>query len=112
MNKRKGYTPDMPARLYAFFRDYSEGGAPSLTKFAIRIGVTLEELESWREAEEFDRACRECSEIRRDYLIDAALTKRHDSSLTKFLLASEFGMGEEDRTGDGRLEVTLEVLGE
>ena len=111
MSKKK-YTADMPGKIYAFFRDYADLGAPSLTKFAARVGITLEELRCWRENAEFDRACKECAELRRDYLIDAALSKRHDSSLTKFLLAAEFGMGEEEGAGDNRLEVTLEVLGE
>lgn len=108
--RKKEYTADMPARIYAFFRDFSESGAPSLSKFARCCGVTLSELESWRGNDEFDRACLECSEIRRDYLIDAALTKRHDSSFSKFLLTSEFGMGETDRSDERQLDVTLEVI--
>lgn len=108
--KKKKYTPDMPAKLYAFFRDYAESGVPSLSKFAVRSGVTLEELHSWEENEEFKRAVAECSEIRRDYLIDAALAKRHDSSFTKFLLAAEYRMGEDAGGGDSSLQVTLEVI--
>ena len=108
--RKKEYTADMPARIYAFFRDFCEGGAPSFSKFARRCGVTLSELEVWRGNEDFDRACRECGEIRRDYLIDAALTKRHDSSFSKFLLTAEFGMGEDDRSGERQLDVTIEVI--
>ena len=110
MTRETKYSEDMPKRIYTFFRGYSEAGAPSLVKFAMQTGVTLEELRSWRENSEFDRACRECAEIRRDYLIDAALTRRYDGSMTKFLLSTEFGMGEDEH--DGRLEVTLEVMGE
>ena len=108
--RKKEYTNDMPAKIYAFFRDFSEGGAPSFSKFARRCGITLAELSEWRGNEDFDRACLECSEIRRDYLIDAALTKRHDSSFSKFLLTSEFGMGETDRSDERQLDVTLEVI--
>lgn len=108
--KKKEYTKDIPAKLYAFFRDYSESGAPSLSKFAVRCGVTLKELEEWRADAEFDRACAECAELRRDMLIDAALTKRHDASFTKFLLTAEFGMGESAKDADGRLEVSIEVV--
>ena len=107
--RKKEYTPDMPARLYSFFRDYAEGGAPSLSKFAVRSGVTLAELIGWQENEEFRLACAECSEIRRDYLIDAALTRRHDPSFSKFLLSAEFGVGEGE-AADRSLEVTLEVI--
>lgn len=108
--KKKEYTKDMPARLYAYFRGFAESGAPSLLKFAVAQGVTLAELESWRTNAEFDRACIECAEIRRDMLIDAALTKRHDASFTKFLLTAEFEMGEGAREGNGALEVLIEVV--
>ncbi len=107
--KKKSYTKDLPKRMYSYFCTFSESGAPSFGKFARSIGVTLEELESFRVHGNFDRAWRECSEIRRDYLIDSALTKRHDSSFSKFLLGIEFKM-DEDKNEDGRLDVTLEVL--
>ena len=106
------YTSDMPRRLYSFFLGYSEAvGAPSFSKFARSIGATLREVESFREHTEFDRAYEECNEIRRDYLIDNALCKRFDGSLTKFLLTTEFGMGEEkEDAADNRFDFTLEVL--
>ena len=95
--------------MYAFFRGYDGCGAPpSFSKFAGSIGVTLKNLESLRVKKKFDEAYRECSEIRRDYLIDGALTKRYDSSFTKFLLNSEFGMGDEEL--DEALTVRLEVV--
>ena len=98
--------------MYSYFINFSDtAGAPSYEKFARHIGVTLDELEGYRKHSEFDRAYRECSEIRRDYLIDAALTKRFDSSATKFVLSSEFGMGEkEKKEEDTTLSVTVEIL--
>ena len=106
------YTKDMPRKLYTFFITYSDSArAPSFMKFAKSIGITLDELERFREHSEFERAYRECNEIRRDYLIDGALTKRYDSSLVKFLLSAEFGMGDKDKEKeDTGLAVTLEVL--
>jgi hypothetical protein len=83
-------------------------GAPSFTKFARSIGVTREDVETFREHKEFERAYRECNEIRRDYLIDNALTRRHDPSFVKFLLTTEFGMGEDD--ADSTLDVRVEVI--
>ena len=102
----------MPRKLYSYFHSYSEAtSAPSFTKFARSIGITLDELKSFRIHKNFERAYRECNEIRRDYLIDMALTKRFDSSLVKFLLSAEFGMGEDDVTDeDKNVSVTLEVL--
>ena len=109
-NKRKEYSMDMPARVYAFFRDWAEAGVPSLSKFAVRCGVTLAQLCEWRKNAEFDRACTECGEIRRDILIDAALARRHDASFTKFLLTAEFGMGDAAAVGAEGLDVSIEVV--
>ncbi len=97
--------------MYTFFIGYSDIGAPSVAKFARSVGATLEDIESWRGHKEFERAYRECSEIRRDYLIDNALARRFDASTVKFLLSAEFMMGEEKNDGEaGRLDVTLEVV--
>lgn len=112
--KRKiKYTDELPRQLYTFFISQCAEGAPSFDKFARSIGATLEEIEHLRKHREFDRAYRECSEIRRDYLIDSALTRRYDPSFVKFLLTAEFGMGEKDKEKeDTGLVVTLEVLGD
>ena len=109
--KRTKYVPDMPHRLYTFFISYSDVGAPSFDKFARSVGATLADVEAWRRHGEFERAYRECSEIRRDYLIDNALAKRYDASTVKFLLTTEYRMGEDDAEGDGnRLDVRVEVI--
>ena len=111
MKRKQKYDRDMPRRLYTYFASYGDAkGAPSFSKFAKNLGSTLAEIESWRKHSEFDRAWKECNEIRRDYLIDAALGKQFDSSLVKFLLQFEFGMGEKKETDDGELAVTLEIL--
>ena len=101
---------DMTRKMYIFFRDYADSGVPSFSKFARSVGITLAELESERVSEEFDRAYRECNEIRRDYLIDNALTRRHDPSFTKFLLSSEFSMGDDDDDDTRSLDVRIEVV--
>jgi hypothetical protein len=106
--KKAGYKRDYPRIMYLYFSGYDEAhGAPSFSKFARRIGVTVAELEGFRKRKEFDAAWRECSEIRRDYLIDSALSKRHDASFTKFLLGEEL-------TTDTQPEfkLTLEVVNE
>ena len=107
------YTTDLPRRLYTFFLNYDGHGAPSFQKFARSIGQTLTDIERYRRHGEFERAYQECSEIRRDYLIDNGLVKRFDSSFTKFLLSSEYGMGDAKTTNeDKELKVTLEVIGD
>ena len=110
--KNTKYSADMPRKLYSFFVGYSDShGVPSFSKFARSIGATLADIEEFLTHEEFRRAYDECNEIRRDYLIDNALCKRLDGSLTKFLLASEFGMGEyKDGSADKDIEFTLRVI--
>jgi hypothetical protein len=88
--KKRRYRASLPREMYLYFVSFDEQvGAPSFSKFARKIGVSLGELEAMREHVHFDEAYRECSEIRRDYLIDRALTKRFDPSLVKYLLESE-----------------------
>ncbi len=110
MNKKRKtkYSSDLPRRMYGFFTAYSDAGVPSFSKFARSIGATLAELEGFRSRKEFDRAYRECSEIRRDYLIDNALNKRFDSSFTKYLLSIEYGEAE-NASENGDLTLRLEV---
>ena len=105
--KKRGYEKDLPRRLYTFFIGYDdEKSAPSLQKFARANGYTTEELLAFRKRKDFERAFRECSEIRRDYLIDRGLTKRFDASFVKYLLDGE----RPTDTEDSSLSVTLEVL--
>ena len=102
------YKKALPRLIYTYFVTYNETfGAPSIAKFARSIGATVAEIESFRTHGEFDRAYRECNEIRRDYLIDNALSKRFDSSLVKYLL--DLDIKTEVASGEG-LEVTLRVL--
>ena len=102
------YRKDLAKKMYLYFANYSEpSGIPSFDKFARSIGATLDELSAFRKKGRFDRAWRECSEIRRDYLIDMALTKRFDSSFSKFLLSLETDGGEGE---GGELSLSLEVI--
>ena len=107
------YTNDLPRRLYTFFLSYDGPGVPSFSKFARSIGATTSDVERYRRHGEFERAYQECSEIRREYLIDNGLVKRFDSSFTKFLLSSEYAMGDTDGTdGEKEMKVTIEVIGD
>ena len=112
--KKAKYTSDLPRRLYTYFAGYSGMGAPSLSKFARESGLTHADLLQFKEKnKEFRRACEEFSELRRDYLIDNALGKKQDASMTKFILAAEFGMGEDRDSGSGEpIMVTVEVIGD
>ena len=110
---KKKYIRDLPRRMYSFFISYSDIGAPSFAKFARSVGITTADIERYRKRSEFERAYQECSEIRRDYLIDNGLVKRFDSSLAKFILTSEYQMGEKKITDEDKsIQVTLEVIGD
>ena len=105
--KTKKYDKGLPRQMYSFFISYSESEPPSFLKFARSIGVTTEDIESYRRHSEFDRAYKECNEIRRDYLIDRALTKRYDPSLVKFLLTAEYGAGEDAPDDNINVRITV-----
>lgn len=110
MKRKGGYRRDLPRAMYTYFLGYSDRTShPSFSKFARSIGITTQELESYREHTEFDRAYRECNEIRRDYLIDAALTKRFDPTFTRYLLSE---CEDEGSNGESDVHFTLEVLSE
>ena len=107
MKQDDKYRAEMPRLMYEYFNRFADVGAPSFDKFARSVGLTLEDVQGFREHEEFERAYRECSEIRRDYLTDNALSKRLDASLVKYLLDREYGA---ESLGDSELRVTLEVV--
>ena len=92
--------------MYKYFYSFSDAaGAPSFVKFAMLHGITVEELISYRKKKDFDRAYRECCEIRRDYLIDRALNKRFDPSFVKFLLTEDSPV-----EADDTLTLKLEIV--
>lgn len=104
MSKRK-YESDLPRRMYLYFTEGEVGGSvPSFSKFARHIGVTLEELKSYRNRKKFDSAYRECEAIRRDAIVDGALSKRLDSSFAKFVLSDT------EEAESGGVELTLRVI--
>ena len=106
-NDHSKYTNDLPRKLYTFFLNFDGVGAPSFSKFARSIGATLSDIERFRSKSEFERAYQECSEIRRDYLIDRALSRRFDPSFVKFLLGEEYSEKGDD---ESTLDVVLTVL--
>lgn len=110
MEKRKGikYDKSFPGKLYHFFVTYKEtNGAPSISKFAQSIGATVAEIEGFRVHKRFDEAYRECGEIRRDYLIDSALTKRYDPSFVKYLLTESDA---KEENAPEKTELVVEVV--
>ena len=99
------YSAELVRAMYSFIIEYDDRGAPSFHKFARSVCLTTEDLISFRSHKKFDRAYRECQQIRRDYLIDRALEKRFDASFTKFLLSDERDTAEESDEFLFRLEV-------
>lgn len=106
MKRKTKYSDELPRKMYEFFLRFdSSSEAPSFVKFARSVGLTTEEIASFLGRKEFARAYRECSEIRRDYLIDRALSRRYDPSFVKFLLTEEAD-SEESEPSVFRLEVS------
>ena len=107
LKKGKRYEKDLPKRMYSFFvAEPHDAFPPSFSKFARSIGVTLEELDSYRRYAEFERAWRDCIEIRRDYLTDCALTRRYDPSFVKYLLSDDTERDERN----GEISVSIKVV--
>lgn len=107
VKKKTKYNDSLAGAMYSYFISYNEPvGAPSFSKFARLSSLTLEDLTSFRKHKRFDAAWRECSEIRRDYLIDSALSKRMDASFTKFVLSDM----ESEKSDEQAIHFTLEVL--
>ena len=89
--KKAKYEASLADDMTSFFESYDQSfGAPSFEKFARAKGITLADLNGFRRHRQFDKAYRECGEIRRDYLIDNALTKRFDPTFVRHLLSLEF----------------------
>ena len=104
--KRVKYTQTLADEMTAFFEDYEERGAPSFEKFARLKKIPLASLVEFRKNQKFDMAYRECSEIRRDYLIDRALDKRFDPTFVRHLLTDEA----EAESGFTQTTLMLEVI--
>lgn len=94
-----------------FLSSTEESTVPSFSKFARGVNMTLSELEALRKDPEFDRIWLDCIEIRRDYLIDKALTRSCDPSFVRFILSGEAGT-EDDKGEDSSIEVTIKVIKE
>ena len=103
---KQKYTSALADEMTAFFDSYDDRGAPSFEKFARLKNIPLATLVEFRKHKKFDRAYRECSEIRRDYLIDRALDKRFDPTFVRHLLTEE---AEEDPAFT-QTSLTLEVI--
>ncbi len=77
--------------MYLYFVNFQDFGAPSFEKYARQKGITLAELLGYRAHSRFEKAYAECLEIRRDFLIDKALSRGFDPSFVKYLLEAEGG---------------------
>ncbi len=99
------YSKEICVKMYRYFRDYSGEGAPSFSKFARDNSLTLERLESYRSHSEFQRIYRECQALRRDYIIDKALSRKADGNFSKFLLGEEMQGG-----GQEKIDLTITVV--
>jgi hypothetical protein len=96
--------------LLDYFKNFDgEGGAPSIAKFCKRYGISISKIRALSSSEDFCEVLCECSEFRRDYLIDCGLTKRFDASFVKFLLQFE---SETENTDDSVPVICFEVADE
>ena len=104
--EREKYNSSLAEEMTAFFEGYDDRGAPSFEKFARLKNIPLATLLEFRKHAKFDKAYRECSEIRRDYLIDRALDKRFDPTFVRHLLSEEV----EAEPSFTQTSLTIEVI--
>ena len=88
--KGKEKLGDIRRALIDYFANYNgTDGAPSFAKFRRGHGLSYADFERLKKKRGFSDVLKECSEFRRDYLIDCGLTKRFDASFVKFVLQIE-----------------------
>ena len=88
--KEKEKLKQLRRSLIDYFANYNgTDGAPSLAKFRRGHGISYSDFEKLKDRQDFRDVLKECSEFRRDYLIDCGLTKRFDASFVKFVLQLE-----------------------
>ena len=86
---------DIRRALIDYFANYNgTDGAPSFAKFRRGHGLSYADFERLKKKRGFSDVLKECSEFRRDYLIDCGLTKRFDASFVKFVLQIESESGD------------------
>ena len=101
---------ELKATLIDYFKNYNgTDGAPSIAKFCKEHGISYADFERLKKKRGFSDTLKECSEFRRDYLIDCGLTKRFDASFVKFVLQLEW---ESDTAGDSVPIISFEVVDE
>lgn len=106
----KGKLDKLKWDMLDYFANYSSAdGAPSFAKFRRAKGISYSEFEKIKVKRGFRDVLNECSEFRRDYLIDCGLTKRFDASFVKFLLQIEDESGENE---DSIPQICFEVADE
>ena len=102
------YYKELTRKLYIFFKNYADEGLPSFTKFAKMHGLTTAKLASFRRYKKFNEAWLECLELRRDMIIDKALCRKFDGSVSKLLLSDEG----EISAADSNIDFVLTVVDE
>ena len=111
LKKGKKYDGELPQKLYSsFLAMVGDSVIPSFSKFARSMGMTVADLTEFRKNKKFDKAWCECIEIRRDYLIDCALTRRYDPSFVKFLLSEEFESNKNENGNENEISVSIKVI--
>lgn len=85
--ERSGMVPIVIENGKAAVQNPPATGYPTLTKFAIKIGVSPRTITNWRkEDEEFDEACEFAEAMFKDILEERALTSKWDSKTAMKIL--------------------------
>lgn len=108
--ERRGMVPVKIENGKAKVEKKPSTGYPTLTKFAIAVGVTPRTIRNWRnEHDEFDEACEFAENILNDVLDERSLTGKWDGKVAMKIreLRANAKKGEDGEDGNGSLSVNI-----
>ena len=112
--ERSGMVPIVIENGRAAVQNPPSTGYPTLTKFAIKIGVSPRTITNWRKEDaEFDEACEFAEAMFKDILEERALTSQWDSKTAMKILelrAAAKKDGVEEAGGVGGRKYSIDVV--
>ena len=100
--ERRGMVPVKIENGKAKVENSPSTGYPTLTKFAISIGVTVRTIRNWRnEHDEFDEACEFAEAILNDVLDERSLTGKWDGKVAMKIRELRTNAKRDEESGSG-----------
>lgn len=105
---------ELAKKMLSYFRTAGTPGSeyeediPSFVRFAQREDLFTEDLLTFQEENTFfGRVYAECEKIRTDRIIDGALHKRFDASVSRMLIAAYAGISDKAAPEDAQFQLKI-----